>query len=106
MKPRCWAFRKSSATAATWASMLIGKAFLKIPYVSLVNLVLRREAVRELLQHHMTMKNATRRTVSDPAGRRETRKMLADYAELQRLIGQKIRPTVCCTYGGVAAQKT
>ena len=32
-----------------WASMLIGKAFLKIPYVSLVNLVLRREAVRELL---------------------------------------------------------
>ena len=38
-------------------SMLIGKMFLKIPYVSLVNLVLEREAVRELLQFQMNMKN-------------------------------------------------
>ena len=36
--------------------MLIGKMFLKIPYVSLVNLVLGREAVRELLQFQMNMK--------------------------------------------------
>lgn len=72
-----------------WASMLIGKAFLKIPYVSLVNLVLRREAVRELLQHHMTMKNATEELSAILPGGAKHEKMLADYAELQRLIGQK-----------------
>ncbi len=68
-------------------TMLIGKMFLKIPYVSLVNLVLRRECVRELLQFQMNMPNATQE-LSDilPGGKKHDR-MLADYAELRRLIG-------------------
>ncbi len=72
-----------------WASMLIGKAFLKVPYISLVNLVLGREAVRELLQHHMNMKNATEELTAILPGGVKHEKMGADYAELQQLIGQK-----------------
>lgn len=72
-----------------WASMLIGKAFLKIPYVSLVNLVLHREAVRELLQHHMNMKNATAELEAILPGGRKHERMMADYAQLQELIGHK-----------------
>ena len=35
----------------------IGQKILKIRWVSLVNLILQREAVRELLQHHCTVRN-------------------------------------------------
>ena len=58
----------------------------------IVNLVLRREAVRELLQHHMTMKNATEELSAIlPGGAKHEKNApaAADYAELQRLIGQK-----------------
>ena len=67
--------------------MLIGKMFLKIPYVSLVNLVLRRECVRELLQFQMNMPNATQELRDILPGGKKHDRMLADYAELRRLIG-------------------
>lgn len=73
---------------ADWASMLIGKALLKIPYVSLVNLVLGREAVRELLQHHMTMDNAVAELRDILPGGAKHRRLEADYAELRGLIGE------------------
>ena len=68
-------------------TMLIGKMFLKIPYVSLVNLVLRRECVRELLQFQMNMPNATQELRDILPGGKKHDRMLADYAELRRLIG-------------------
>ena len=68
-------------------SMLIGKMFLKIPYVSLVNLVLEREAVRELLQFQMNMKNATEELTAILPGGSKHDRMLADYAELREKMG-------------------
>ncbi len=68
-------------------SMLIGKMFLKIPYVSLVNLVLEREAVRELLQFQMNMKNATEELTAILPGGSKHERMLADYAELREKMG-------------------
>ena len=68
-------------------SMLIGKMFLKIPYVSLVNLVLGREAVRELLQFQMNMKNATEELNAILPGGTKHNRMLADYAELREKMG-------------------
>lgn len=68
-------------------SMLIGKMFLKIPYVSLVNLVLERESVRELLQFQMNMKNATAELKAILPGGSKRGKMLADYAELREKMG-------------------
>ncbi|MFQ8827131.1 MAG: lipid-A-disaccharide synthase [Alistipes sp.] len=71
-----------------WPSMLIGKMFLKTKYVSLVNLVLGRECVRELLQHHMTMANATAELQAILPGGAKHERMKADYAELRSLIGR------------------
>lgn len=68
-------------------SMLIGKMFLKIPYVSLVNLVLERESVRELLQFQMNMKNATAELTAILPGGSKRDNMLADYAELREKMG-------------------
>lgn len=70
-----------------WPSMLIGKMFLKTPYVSLVNLVLERECVRELLQHRMTMSNASAELRAILPGGAKHERMKADYAELKRMIG-------------------
>lgn len=68
--------------------MLIGKMFLKTKYVSLVNLVLGRECVRELLQHHMTMANATAELQAILPGGAKHERMKTDYAELRSLIGR------------------
>ena len=71
-----------------WPSMLIGKMFLKTKYVSLVNLVLGRECVRELLQHHMTMANATAELQAVLPGGAKHERIKTDYAELRSLIGR------------------
>ncbi len=71
-----------------WPSMLIGKMFLRTKFVSLVNLVLDRECVSELLQHHMTMANASARLQAILPGGAEHGRIMADYAELRRLIGE------------------
>ena len=61
---------------------------LKIPYVSLVNINLDREAVRELVCHKVDMEEAERelRAILPNGAKRE--QMLNDFAELQQLIGE------------------
>lgn len=71
-----------------WPSMLIGKMFLRTRFISLVNLVLDRECVRELLQHHMTMANASAQLEAILPGGALHRRIMADYDELRRLIGE------------------
>ncbi|MDD3108069.1 MAG: lipid-A-disaccharide synthase [Alistipes sp.] len=68
-------------------SMLIGKMFLKSRYISLVNLVLDRECVRELLQFQMNMKNATAELQAILPGGAKYERMQQEYAELRRRIG-------------------
>ncbi len=61
--------------------------FLKIPFISLVNLNLGREAVREIVQSSMDPADAVaalRRIVVGGEGRA---KMLDDFAELREIIG-------------------
>lgn len=61
---------------------------LKIPFVSLVNINLGREAVRELVCHKVDMEEAERelRAILPNGAKRE--QMLSDFAELQQLIGE------------------
>jgi len=66
----------------------IGQKILKIRWVSLVNLILQREAVRELLQHHCTVRNIReelQRILFDP-GYRE--KIFENYNELHARLGE------------------
>lgn len=68
-------------------SMLIGRIVIRVKYVSLVNLVLNHEAVRELLQSDMTAANASAELKAILPGGVKEQKMRDDYAELRRLIG-------------------
>lgn len=60
---------------------------LKIPYVSLVNINLGREAVREMVCAKLDMDEAERELRAIVSGGAKREKMLADFDELSELIG-------------------
>ena len=60
---------------------------LKIPYISLVNINMNREVVRELVCAKLDMAEATAELRSILKGGDKREKMLADFAELSALIG-------------------
>lgn len=67
-----------------WLNALIIKALIKVKFVSLVNLILDREAVKELLQKEFTAENLTSELcalVDNPTRRQ---RMLADYARVRK----------------------
>ncbi len=66
----------------------IGKFVLNIKWVSLVNIILQRMAVPELLQHHCSAKNI-RKELERILHREDRRKEIASsYDELQELLGE------------------
>lgn len=70
-----------------WISMLIAKMFIKVKYVSLVNLIMDREVVVELLQMAMTEANATRELKAVLPHGEHHAAIMDDYAELNKLVG-------------------
>ncbi len=66
----------------------LGKRLVKIPYFSLVNLILNREAVPELLQNQFNIHNIQKHLKAILQGDARE-KMLNDYRELNQIIGQK-----------------
>ena len=67
-------------------SYQIARRLVRVPYISLVNLIMEREVVRELIQDDMNAENLVgelRSLLYDPA-RRE--RLAADYSELQTLL--------------------
>lgn len=60
---------------------------LKIPYVSLVNINLGREAVKEIVCHKVDMAAAEEELRAILPGGAKRQKMLDDFAELQNIIG-------------------
>ena len=66
--------------------------FLKIPYVSLVNLVLGREGVKELIADGMTVEAARAELLKVLNGGEARDEMLASYAELKHKHGETGAP--------------
>ena len=68
-------------------SYMLAKRFIKVKYISLVNLILDRPAVPELIQHGLTEDAlvAELRSLLDDSPRR--RQMLKDYSELRAVLG-------------------
>lgn len=65
----------------------IARRVVKVPYVSLANLIIGRLAFKEFLLENFTLENLVgemRRIMEDAAYREQ---MLADYAEVRRLLG-------------------
>ena len=64
-----------------------GRMLLKIPYISLVNLVMDKEVVRELIQNDMTVENAEAELRAILPGGAKHDRVEADYARLCEVIG-------------------
>ncbi len=66
---------------------IIGKPFLRIKYFSLVNIIMGKEIVIELLQFHLArdIKNEINRILTDTEYRQ---KMITNYKKLKQLVGK------------------
>ena len=70
-----------------WFQVKLRPYVLKVPWVSLVNLNLGREAVAEVIQSDLDTTRAERELRAIVAGGEKRGRMLADFAELRTVIG-------------------
>lgn len=77
---------------AGWLANLGRRLILKIPYISLVNLVAGREVVPELVAAHMTVERTRRHLLSILPGGEAREAMLCGYEEMARRLGQPGAP--------------
>ena len=70
-----------------WLYEKLKPYFLRIPYISLVNINLNREAVRELVCAKLDIEGAERELRSILPGGEERERMLRDFDELREMIG-------------------
>jgi lipid-A-disaccharide synthase len=68
-------------------SFQIARQVVKIRVFSLVNLIMGREVVKELIQFLLTEKNLVKELRAILPGGTDREKMLSDYAELRKLLG-------------------
>ena len=71
-----------------WISYQIAKRIITLEYISLVNLIMNREVVKELIQNELTTKNlkSELKKILTPEVRE---KMFLDYFELEKKLGGK-----------------
>ena len=70
-------------------SYLIAKYLVQIKFISLVNLIVDKEIVKELIQKEYTSENVLREVDLLLTDEKTRRKQLTDYQELNILLGQK-----------------
>jgi lipid-A-disaccharide synthase len=68
-------------------SYLLAKRFIKVKYISLVNLILDRPAVPELIQHGLAEDALVAELRGSVGGQPHRRQMLKDYGELRAALG-------------------
>jgi lipid-A-disaccharide synthase len=69
-------------------SYAIAKRLIKIKFISLVNLILDREVVKELIQHECTASNIRREVETIVIGGSKREKMLAEFSTLKKTLGE------------------
>ncbi|MAU17488.1 MAG: lipid-A-disaccharide synthase [Muricauda sp.] len=69
-----------------WISYQIAKRIITLDYISLVNLIMKREVVKELIQNDLTTKNLKVELAKIVKGD-ERERMLADYKLLKQKLG-------------------
>jgi lipid-A-disaccharide synthase len=68
-------------------SYRVARIFVKISFISLVNIIMGREVVRELIQHDMTVENASEELRAIIAGGGKHQQIMNDYSELRAIVG-------------------
>jgi lipid-A-disaccharide synthase len=69
-------------------SYQIAKRLVKVKYISLVNLIMDKEIVKELIQDDMNVKNVTIELTKILKDQTVINKMKADYGELKKLLSE------------------
>ena len=73
------------------------KYFLKVPYVSLVNLIANREVVKELVANTFSVGAILQELEAILPGGSKREAMLSDYEEIHRLLGESDAPEKAAT---------
>ena len=72
-----------------WLYEKLKPYFLRIPYISLVNINLGRECVKELVRANLKMEEATKELRAILPNGKERERMLADFRELSQMMGSE-----------------
>jgi len=71
-------------------SYLIARQLVKVPYISLVNLIAGREIVKELIQGELNRGALSRELKCILPGQEGRNRMLKDYTELNQMLGEEL----------------
>jgi lipid-A-disaccharide synthase len=72
-----------------WAAYQVYKRVIRVPFVSLVNLIAGREVVKELLQYELTKENLTTELTKITVNEYTRQNQLDGYAEIKNILGEK-----------------
>lgn len=73
----------------SWVSYQIAKRLVKVKYISLVNLIMDKEVVKELIQDDLTVTNVTTELNRILHDEKEIARMKKDYSDLKALLHQQ-----------------
>ena len=72
----------------SFLSYIIAKSLVNIPYVSLINILLNRKVVDELIQSKLTVKNI-KESLDKVLDRDQLKPLFSDYDNLRNLLASK-----------------
>jgi lipid-A-disaccharide synthase len=72
----------------SFLSYQIGKRLVSVKYISLVNLIMDKLVVKELIQHELTVENLKKELQELLTDEKRRTALQADYAALKNLLGQ------------------
>ncbi len=72
----------------SWLSYQIGRRLVNVKYISLVNLIMDKEVVKELIQTGLTVDNLKRELSALLTDETKKEQLQKDYAALRQLLGQ------------------
>lgn len=73
---------------SSWVNYEIGKRLIKVPYISLVNLIMEREVVKELIQNNLNT-TQLKQEMDQCLHEDYSNNMLKDYDILRKKLGEK-----------------
>ncbi len=72
-----------------WAAYQVFKRVIRVPFVSLVNLIADREVVKELLQYNLTKENLTQELTKITTNQTTRQNQLDGYLEIKNILGDE-----------------
>jgi lipid-A-disaccharide synthase len=72
----------------SYLSYQIGRRLVNVKYISLVNLIMDKEVVKELIQNDLTVNNLKRELTALLTDKTKKKQLQKDYAALRQLLGE------------------